>query len=55
MKLFNVKLTEIEIEHIMNLIIENKEEGTYWGNREQHRTRIDRIEEALGTLAEEIK
>ena len=36
-------LTEAEINHLENLLLQEKEEGSYYGNKEQYYKRIDRL------------
>ncbi len=43
MKQITVKLTKVEIDHILNLIVDNEREGCYWGNKEQYWKRSLRI------------
>jgi hypothetical protein len=45
-----VKLTQTEINHILNLIESNKEEGFYYGNKDQYWKRSSNIENKLMTL-----
>jgi hypothetical protein len=42
-----VKLTQTEINHILNLIESNKEEGFYYGNKDQYWKRSSNIENKL--------
>ena len=42
-----VKLTQTEINHILNLIESNKEEGFYYGNKDQYWKRSSSIENKL--------
>ncbi len=48
MKTRTVKLTESEIKHIINLIIDNEREGIYYGPSKQYWARSARIKEKLG-------
>lgn len=48
MKTRTIKLTESEIKHIINLIIDNEREGIYYGPSKQYWARSARIKEKLG-------
>jgi hypothetical protein len=42
-KLYTLKLTRVEINHILYLLSRNKEEGSYIGPEEEYRARHERI------------
>ena len=42
-----VKLTEAELNHIVNLIADNERDGTYYGNREQYWKRSFMLKQKL--------
>ena len=47
MKWREVKLTESQIQLLVNLLYDHRQTGDYWGNRKQHDTLI---EKTLATL-----
>ena len=47
-----LKLTNPELNHLMSLVIDNKESGIYWGPKEQFEKRTERI---LTKLTGELK
>jgi len=42
-----IKLTVVEATTLLDLLLERKEEGSYYGNREQYNKRIVRLIEKL--------
>ena len=42
-----IELTQGEVNHLMGLIEDNEREGCYWGNKEQHWNRSERLKNKL--------
>lgn len=45
-----IKLTQGEINHLIGLLYDEKERGEYYGNREQHGKRQERLIKKLEVL-----
>lgn len=41
--MINIKLTKGEANYLLSLINDNKKEGCYWGPKQQHWKRADKI------------
>lgn len=51
---FELKLTESELNYILNLVEDNIREGNYWGNKEQFQNRQSRVLEKITKISDEL-
>lgn len=40
-------LTRVELDHLLTLLLNERDDGTYWGRRDQHQQRQARLIEIL--------
>lgn len=53
-KTVELKLTESELNYILNLVEDNIREGNYWGNQEQFKNRQSRVLEKITKINDEL-
>ena len=53
MKTIKLELTKIELDDLYRLVLRNKEEGSYWGNKEQFIKRQNKIVDKM-LIAEKV-
>jgi hypothetical protein len=48
MKIIEIKLTPVECGHLITLLMERKEDGSYYGNQKQYYNRTNKLLNILG-------